>query len=126
MINMGLATASVVSLITFAVHTFIGGRFAARPLLAASGIPEPCRWLNYFTWHMATAMLLVMTAGYAWSAVRPDAADVAVLLTGMAAIFSSLSVWVAIRGGIPPLRLPASWLFLLIVGAAIWGLSAGR
>lgn len=120
----GFATAAVLSLITFAVHTFIGGRFAARPLLAAQDFSKASRWLNYFTWHMATVTLLVMTAGYAWAAFRSDAADLVVLLTVMAALFSPLCVWVAMKGGIAPWRFPASWLFLLIIGASLWGLAA--
>lgn len=124
-VNPGFATAAVLSLITFAVHTFVGGRFAARPLLDAHDFHKASRWLNYFTWHMATVMLLVMPAGYAWAAVHPDAMDVAILLTLMAAAFSPLCVWVAVKGGISPERFPASWLFALIVVAGLWGVLAG-
>lgn len=120
-VNTGFATAAALSLITFAVHTFVGGRFAARPLLDAHDFHKASRWLNYFTWHMATVMLLVMTAGFAWAATHPDALDVALLLTVMAALFSPLCIWVAAKGGIAPWRFPASWLFALIVVAALWG-----
>lgn len=119
--NLGFVAAAALSLITFAVHTFIGGRFAARPLLDAHDFHKASRWLNYFTWHMATVMLLFMTGGFAWAAVHPDAFDVAVLLMLMAASFSPLCVWVAIKGGIPPWRFPASWLFLLVLAAGLWG-----
>jgi hypothetical protein len=124
-VNPGFATAAVLSLITFAVHTFVGGRFAARPLLDAHDFHKASRWLNYFTWHMVTVLLLVMPAGYAWAAVHPDAMDVAILLTLMAAAFSPLCVWVAVKGGISPERFPASWLFALIVVAGLWGVLAG-
>ena len=119
--NPGFATAALLSLITFGIHTFIGGRFAARPLLEAHDFHKASRWLNYFTWHMVTVMLLFMAGGFGWAAFHRGAFDVAVLLMLMAASFSPLCIWVALKGGISPWRFPASWLFLLIVTAAMWG-----
>ena len=119
--NLGFATAAVLSLITFGVHTFIGGRFAARPLLEATDLPKASRWLNYFTWHMVTVLLLFMTGGFWVAALSTDAFDVAVLLMLMAASFSPLCIWVALKGGVAPWRFPASWLFLLILAAGLWG-----
>ena len=120
-LNLGFAVAARASLATFVVHTFIGGVYAARPLLADATLPRAARWLNYYTWHMATAMLLIMTGGFAWAAVRPDAADVAGLLMVLAAVFSPLCVWVAMRGTVAPWRFPASWLFLIILAAGLGG-----
>jgi hypothetical protein len=120
-VNPGFATAAVLSLITFGVHTFVGGKFAARPLLAAHDFHKASRWLNYFTWHMATVMLLFMAGGFAVAAVHPGAFAAAALLTLMAATFSPLCIWIALKGGIAPWRFPASWLFGLIVIAALWG-----
>jgi hypothetical protein len=120
-LNFGFAAAAVLSMVTFGVHTFIGGKFVARPLLASIELPRASLWLNYFTWHMATVMLLFMSAGFAFAASRPDATDVAALLTLMAATFSPLCIWVAIKGGISPWRFPASWLFALIALVAFFG-----
>jgi hypothetical protein len=120
-INPGFALAAVLCLITFGVHTFVGGKYAARPLLAAHDFDKASRWLNYMTWHMVTAVLLVMTAGYGWAAMRASAIEVTAPLTVLAAILSPLSVWVALKGGIAPWRFPSSWLFALIVLAAFWG-----
>lgn len=119
--NTGFAVAALLCLITFGVHTFVGGRYAAQPLLAAHEFDKASRWLNYFTWHMATVVLLVMAAGFAWAAFVPTARDVAGLLVVLAALFSPLCIWVALKGGIQPWRFPASWLFLLILGAGLWG-----
>ena len=119
--NIGFVAAAVLSLITFGVHTFVGGKYAARPLLEATDFHRASRWLNYFTWHMATVLLLVMAAGFGWAAIAPEAWPAALILTVMAALFSPLCVWVAMKGGIAPHRFPASWLFLLIVGASGWG-----
>ena len=120
-LNLGFAVAALATLATFVVHTFIGGVYAARPLLADGALPRASRWLNYYTWHMATVTLLVMTGGFAWAALRSDAADVATLLMALAAAFSPLCVWVALRGGVAPWRFPASWLFLIILAAGTGG-----
>lgn len=85
--NLGFVAAAVLSLITFGVHTFVGGKYAARPLLDATDFDRASRWLNYFTWHMATVLLLVMAAGYAWAAAAPSAWPAALILTIMAALF---------------------------------------
>ena len=120
-LNLFFVAAAAASLATFAVHTFAGGAHAARPLLAAQGLPRASRWLNYYTWHMATATLLIMAAGFAWAAVRPEAAEAAALLTVMAAVFSPLCIWVALKGGVAPWRFPASWLFVIILAAGLGG-----
>lgn len=120
--NTGFALAALFGLITFGVHAFVGGRYAARPLLAAEGLDKAARWLNYYTWHMATALLLFMAAGFALCAFGRASSDVALLLTLMAAAFSPLSVWTAIKGGIAPWRLPASWLFAAIAALGVFGL----
>ena len=123
--NPGFATAAVLSLITFAVHTFAGGKHVARPLLA-SGLPKASLWLNYYTWHMATVLLLFMAGGFGVAALHPGAFAAAALLTIMAAAFSPLCMWVALKGGVRPWRFPASWLFLLILAAGLWGARFAR
>ena len=73
MLNAGFAAASGLALITFAVHTFVGGIYVVRPLLAVQGLSRASRWLNYYCWHMTTLTLLVMAAMFAYSAVEPSA-----------------------------------------------------
>ena len=94
-LNFGFATAAVLSLITFGVHTFVGGKYVARPLLASNELPKASLWLNYFTWHMATVMLLFMAGGYAFAASRPDAADVAALIAALVCTSAAMdrSAW---------------------------------
>lgn len=120
--NTGFALAALFSLVTFGVHVFVGGRYAARPLLAVEGLEKASRSLNYYTWHMATGLLLFMAAGFVLAAFGRASSDVALLLTLMAAAFSPLSVWAAIKGGIAPWRLPASWLFAAIAALGVFGL----
>jgi len=62
-----------------------------------------------------------MVGGFAVAALYPGALAAGALLTLMAATFSPLCVWVAIKGGISPWRFPASWLFALIALVAYFG-----
>lgn len=120
-VNSAFALAAVLSLITFSIHTFVGGKYAARPLLAARDFDRASRGLNYMTWHMVTALLAAFTVGFGWAALRPAAMEVAVLLAGLAGILSLISIWAAVRAGFAPWRFPSSWLFLLIAAAGLAG-----
>lgn len=124
-INWGFAAASVIALITFGIHTFVGGVFVARPLLAARDLTPASRWLNYYCWHIVTVLLLAMSGGYAWAATRVGALDLAAFMTLLAAIFSPLCVGVAIRGGIAPWKFPAASLFALIAITGTLGCFSG-
>ena len=115
-----LWSAALSSAITFAVHTFIGGRFVARPLLADRSLPKPARWLAYYCWHITTVLLATMAASYGWAAWNGGQQDLAIATTGLAALLSALSIAVALKGRINPLRFPSTSLFALTacLGAA--------
>ena len=121
MLNAGFAAASVLALLTFAVHTFVGGIYVVRPLLAVEGLSRASRWLNYYCWHMTTLTLLVMTGMFAWSAFEPAARGYGVLFTAMAAAFSLLCIGVALKGGVRPYRFPATSLFAAVAAAGLCG-----
>jgi hypothetical protein len=99
--------------ITFAVHTFVGGRFVARPLLASKDLPEASKWLNYYCWHITTVMIAFIAAAFAWLAVTPGHASLIVFLSSLTAAVSVLSVVIAIKGHIHPLRLSSTSLFAM-------------
>ena len=124
MLNAGFAAASLLALLTFAVHTFVGGIYVVRPLLAVEGLSRASRWLNYYCWHMTTLTLLVMTAMFGWSAYEPTARGFGVLFTAMAAAFSVLCIAVALKGGVRPYRFPATSLFAAVAVAGLWGIAA--
>ncbi len=117
-----LWSAAAASAITFAVHTFIGGRAVARPLLADRSLPKEAKWLAYYCWHIATVLLAAVTAAFGWAAWSGAARDLAIAITGLAAILSLLSAGVAIMGGINPLRFPSTSLLAVVAclgGAAL-------
>jgi hypothetical protein len=124
MLNPGFACASALALLTFAVHTFVGGIYVVRPLLAVERLSRASRWLNYYCWHMTTLTLVVMAAMFAWSAVEPTARGFGVLFTTMAAAFSVLCIAVALKGGVRPYRFPPPGLFAAVAAAGLWGVLA--
>tara|TARA_R110000868_G_scaffold691_28_gene5057 strand:- start:1436 stop:1807 length:372 start_codon:yes stop_codon:yes gene_type:complete len=107
------ALASLAALGTFLVHTFAGGRVVARPLLADRTLPPASKWLNYFCWHITTILLLFMSGGFAAAALDERFAAYPILLAPLAACLSVLSIAIAIKGGIAPLRFPSTALFAL-------------
>ena len=106
--------AALVSFVTFMVHTFIGGPRVAKPLLATTHLPVASKWLNYYCWHIATILLLAMSVGFSYVALRPDRPELAIFLFTLSAALSALSAAVALKGGINPLRFPSTSLFAAI------------
>jgi len=106
-----LWAAAVMSIITFAVHTFIGGPVVAKPLLESINLPKASKWLNYYTWHVTTIFTLSMGGAYAYVALNPERPELVVFLTIITGALSILSGAVAIKGNINPFRFPSTSLF---------------
>jgi hypothetical protein len=103
--------AAALSALTFAVHTFVGGKFVARPLLADRSLPAASKWLNYYCWHITTLLLVAMTVGYIHAARTGAGVELVIFMGVCSAAFSVLSGAVAIKGGINPFRFPSTSLF---------------
>ncbi len=103
--------AAVMSIITFATHTFIGGPRVAVPLLANTDLPKASKWLNYYCWHITTIYTFSMGVAYVYVALHPDRPELIVFLTGLNIALSLLSAAVALKGGINPFRFPSTSLF---------------
>jgi len=106
-----LWTAAVMSIITFAVHTFIGGPVVAKPLIENTDLPKASKWLNYYTWHVTTVFTLSMGGAYVYVALHPNRPELVVFLTIITGALSILSGAVAIKGNINPFRFPSTSLF---------------
>ena len=119
--NAVLVLASLSAFVSFCVHTFVGGRYAARPLLAATDLPRAAIWLNYLTWHIVTVHLLVFTIVLACGAAGLVHRDAILLVGILAACVSATSVAVTLKAGISPLRFPASYLLGVTAALSIWG-----
>ena len=120
-----LWAAAVMSIITFAVHTFIGGPRVAGPLLANTELPKASKWLNYYCWHVTTIFTFSMGGAYAYVALHPDRPELVVFLTVVTAALSLLSAVVALKGNINPFRFPSTSLFATVSILGLVGLLVG-
>ncbi len=109
-----LWAAAVMSMVTFAVHTFVGGPRVVEPLLADTRLPKASKWLNYYCWHITTVFTLSMGGAYVYVAMNPERQELVVFLTGLTASFSLLSAAVALKGEINPFRFPSTTLFAVV------------
>ncbi len=119
--NIALACAAVLSLLTWAIHTFMGGKEIARPLLRSSMEAVP-KYTNYYCWHLVTMVLFAMSAGYGYAALVPGGYDVALLLTALSAGFMIWSLALVFWKKRRLLELPQWTLFLAITAAGVVGL----
>ena len=119
--NITLALAAAAGFISFIVHTFVGGRYAARPLLRSTDLPKATIWLNYFTWHIVTVHLAVFSVVLACGGVGLIHRHALLLVSVLAACVATTSVAVTLKAGIHPLRFPASYLLGVTAVLAFWG-----
>ena len=117
--------AAVISIITFVVHTFIGGPRVAQPLLANADLPKASKWLNYYCWHVTTIFTFSMGGAYAYVARHPDRPELVIFLTIVTAALSLLSTAVAVKGNVHPLRFPSTSLFATVSMLGLAGLLVG-
>lgn len=118
--NIYFSIAAVLSLGMVLLHTFMGGRVIAAPLLA-SDLPGVPKYTSYFCWHITTLALAGLAIMFAYAAYQPEGRDVAgmaVLLTGSIAVFGIVMP--------PRLRLkyknhPQGWLFVPVALVGLWG-----
>jgi len=106
-----LWAAAFMSVVTFSIHTFVGGPRVAAPLLADTNLPKASKWLNYYCWHITTIYTFAMGCAYAYAAVNPEKIELVVFLSILNASFSILSAVVAMKGNINPFRFPSTSLF---------------
>ncbi|MDO6428257.1 hypothetical protein Q4489_14650 [Thalassotalea sp. 1_MG-2023] len=106
--------AVLISGVTFVIHTFVGGSRVATPLLEDTTLPLASKWLNYYCWHIVTIYTFLMSGGYAFVALNPDKIELVIFLTLLNSCFACLSVAVAMKGKIHPLRFPSTTLFSLV------------
>ncbi len=109
-----LLAASFMSVVTFMVHTFVGGPRVAAPLLNNNTLPVASKWLNYYCWHITTIYTFFMAWAYAYVAFYPDKLELVIFVSLLNAALAVLSVLVALKGNIHPLRFPSTSLFTLV------------
>lgn len=109
-----LWSAAAAAAVTWVVHTFIGGMYVARPLLADASLPKAAKWLAYYCWHLVTLMIAGIAAAFAGAAFGLVEARLAAVLAIFCLACSALSAAIGIKGGIAPWRFPATSLFAIV------------
>ena len=106
-----------VTSLTFGIHTFVGGPVVVPPLLGNPPLPVASKWLAYYGGHIATVLLASMSLAFWWRAMLApvEVIDPAlVFFGGLSLALAGLSIAVARKGRINPLRFPSTTLFLII------------
>jgi len=115
--NMWFLLAAGLMAATLFIHCYFGGRRVVPPLLKSEDLGEVPKTIHYGNWHVATIVFVGMTLNFLWAATHPDALELAVFSTLVAA---AISVWAAVV----ILRQKQSfkrilhWLFFLLIAAA--------
>lgn len=122
--NAWILAAAAAAFATFLIHTFLGGREIATPLLAARDLRRIPKYTSYYCWHLVTIVLLFMALALAWGAWSGERALVlAVLLLSVSFCLLSLGMVAAFR--VSPWQMPQWTLFLVISVLAGVGLAGG-
>ncbi|MEM7076554.1 MAG: hypothetical protein AAF484_15795 [Pseudomonadota bacterium] len=115
------AAAGALAAIWLAVHTVVGGREIARPLIEAVDLPAVVRHTHYLCWHFTTVTIACM-AGLFGIATVTGIAAYAMAATLLAAGFFGVGVGLVVALGEAHARLPQGWLFLPVAGLGLAGL----
>ena len=119
--NTYLLVASVLTFLTWCVHTFMGTRDIAGPLLRSEMDPVP-KYTNFYCWHGITVVLAAMSGGYLYAALVPAGRDLAVFVTAIGVALSLLGLLLVFRLNQKTIDMPQWVLFAIISAVAIPGL----
>ncbi len=113
--NFWFLSAAVLSTAICVLHITMGGREAARPLLATTELDHVAKYTNYYCWHLVTIAIAVMAAAFAFAS-RPGAnADAAIFASANAIVFALWSVIMIVKHKLSPLQF-GQWALFLLVG----------
>lgn len=119
--NIALALASLLTLVTWAIHTFVGGPEIARPLLRSELETVP-KLTNYYCWHLVTLTMLGLAAALGLAAFLPDWRNAAILSTLLTTTYALWSLWLMLSRHRRIQELPQWVLFGTIAAVAAAGL----
>jgi hypothetical protein len=123
--NSAYALAAIAAAIGFAVHTFVGSKYVVAPHLAARGTTRVSRWLMFLCWHAVTLSLIALALAFGWAAVASAEARTTIIgLTVLNGAIAALCLYVCLRGGLPPWRIPPMYLFPILTILGLAGLAA--
>lgn len=120
--NGWLGAAGLAAAFTFCIHTFVGGRMIAKPLLEGD-LPAQMKTVLYGCWHFATICLAAFVVAFFLAAFYPVLISLAWFVSGIFSVLCLMALAIAVWGGAPFLRSPHWMMFsvtalLGFVGAA--------
>jgi len=113
--------AGALAALWLAVHTFIGGRQIARPIVQAKELSPVVRHTQYLCWHFTTVAIAAMAASF-FLAAATGLTAYATSATILAMGFFVVGVGLVLSLGEAHARLPQGWLFLPVAGLGLAGL----
>ena len=119
--NMFLMAAAGLSVFLCLIHTFLGGRSVAVPLLEATDLHPVPKYLSYYCWHIATIVMAAIAIMFTVAGLNRESMDLAWAATAMTAAFCALGLAVPPMKGQKYKDMPQGWLFLPIVLLGVLG-----
>ena len=114
--NWWFLAAALLSLATFAVHLFVGGTEAARPLLAAETVDEIARFTLYYAWHIVSITILAMALAFGLLALMPTRDRLlGWFVTGGAFAFAALDLFIIARFSLSAVTF-GQWIAFALIG----------
>lgn len=122
--NTFFGVAALLSAAVFLIHTFLGGRTIAVPLLKAKDLHPVPKLTSYYCWHIVTITLAIIAGMFAYAAYSTDGIDLGWTATLLTLGYCLLGLWVPVRNNQKYQNMPQGWLFLPIVIMGVLGGSA--
>lgn len=90
--NIYFLIAALTSCGTCLLHIFLGGKFAAKPLLHNQDLNQVAKYTNYYCWHLVTITIAAMALAFAMAAQPGGSKDLALFATLLSALFCLLNL----------------------------------
>lgn len=114
--NNWFLSAAALSAAVCAVHVIMGGREAARPLLASTELDQVAKYTNYYCWHIVTIVIAALGAAFLVAAIDHDADELALFAVITSFLFAVWSLAMIARFRLPLLPF-GQWILFLVVAA---------
>lgn len=119
--NVYFASAGGLATIVCLIHTFLGGRAIAEPLLNAPGLHPVPKLTTYYCWHIVTITLAVIAGMFGYAALYTGGTDLGWVATILTFGYCVLGLAVPVFKNQAFKDMPQGWLFLPIVILGVLG-----
>ncbi|QDG75240.1 hypothetical protein [Labrenzia sp. PHM005] len=119
--NVFFGVAAFLSAAVFLIHTFLGGRTIAVPLLKAQDLHPVPKLTSYYCWHIVTITLAIVSGMFVYAAYSQSGTDLGWAATLLTLGYCLLGLWVPVAKSQTYKNMPQGWLFLPIVIMGVLG-----